>query len=176
MTTTETAPKAKHSITLTRAALYLLEGCLQLPGPASGKNNKIMLYAKVWDKIRSANDRLIKVSWAPEGHDFEKPILRNDGESDADFLRRDVEWKGATKAWEDDGVTLTMNDKIRDACREVVEWVNNHHDDQKVGVKMAGKHAASLLVGLGICKPENDEEYEMEADQPPALVAKTAAA
>ncbi len=161
MASDDKAPKASHHITLTRAALYILEGCLQQPGPAT-TNPKVVLFSKVWSKIRSANNRLIKVAWKPEGHDFEKTMFRDESESDIAFEKRKAQWSEATKAWEDEIVTLTMNDKMRDACREVVEWIHSHREDQKVPIKLAGQHAACLLVGLGICKAEVDADFELE--------------
>lgn len=168
----------KHRITLTRAALYLLEGIMQMHGPAT-TNPKVVQSTKAWDKIRSANNRMIKTSWAPEGHDFEKMIMRNEGESDFDFTKRDIEWKDAVKRWEDSVVTIAINDRTRDICREFVEWVQAHRDDQKVGIKLSGKHAASLLLGFGIVKPSEapDDDYEVEVveDAEPQHLAVAAA-
>ncbi len=171
MTSAPVAAKARHPITLTRAALYLLEGCLQHPGPCT-TNPKVVQWAKVWDKVRKANDRMIKVPWEKLGHDFEKPIFRNEGESDADFAKRSALWNERVKEWEDEVITVTMNDKMRDTCRETVEWIHAHRDDPKNGVKFAGKHASSLLVGLGVCKPESDDDYEMLLGDVPAAAAE----
>ncbi len=163
MTSAPAEVKARHPLTLTRAALYLLEGCLQHPGPCT-TNSKVVQWAKVWDKIRGANNRFIKVPWSQTGHDLEKPIFRNDGESDADFAKRSAIWNDCFKVWEDELVTLTMNDRMRDTCRETVEWIHAHRDDPKTGTKLAGKHAAGLLIGLGICKAEPDDDYELDVE------------
>ncbi len=161
MASAETAPKAKHRISLTRAALYLLEGCLQNPGPQT-TYPKILQWNKVWDKIRKANNRMLTVPWEPEGQDIEKQMLRRDGETDVEFIRRDIELKAAAKRWEDEIVTLSMNDRMRDTCRETVEWIHAHRDDAKVQQKLSGPHAASLLIGFGLCKEEPDSDYEIE--------------
>ncbi len=171
MASDETAPKAKHHITLTRAALYLLEGCLQLNGPQANSYPRIVQWNKVWDKVRKANNRKIATSWAPEGHDFEKPLFRREGETDLDFTKRDAEWKEAVRAWENTTVTVAMNDKMRDTCRETVEWIHSHRDDAKVGIKIIGPHAVSLLIGLGLCKPEDDSDYEIEDVAPLTMMA-----
>lgn len=163
MATDEKAEKAKHRITLTRAALYILEGSLQNPGPCTTPA-KIVQWAKVWNKIRSANNRTVRPSWAPQGVDFEKSPIRNEGETDLAFVQRNIEWNDLMRKWEDEQVVLTMNDKIRDVCREAVEWIHAHREDAKVAIKLSGKHAASLLVNLGICKPEDDDDYEMSID------------
>lgn len=174
MASDDTPPKTKHRISLTRAALLILEGCLQDPGPCSANFQKIALWNKVWDKIRSANNRMIKVSWAPQGRDLEKDLIKIETESDYAWVARQVEWNEARKAWEDEVVTVVMNDKMRDTCRATIEWIHTHRDDPKARIKLAGAHATSLLIALDLAKAEADEDFE--CDLIPALKIADASA
>ncbi len=151
--------KTKHTLHLTRAALYLLEGVLQDPGPADTMA-KTVLWAKVWEKIRKSNDRRMQLSWAPEGGlDFEKPSLKTEGESDIAFARRKAEFDDAHKAWMEQPVDLVISDKYRDVCRDALKWVYDHRGDPKARTHVDNStHTALLLTALKLTDPIADED------------------
>ncbi len=153
-----------HELNLTRAALYALEACLQDPGPCTAPN-KTVLWAKVWDKVRKANNRLVTVPWAEEGVDLEKPPLRLEGETDIAWETRRRVWNDAFEVWQDTPITLTLSDKYRDACREAMKFVTTQKDKARVKLENS-LHAATLLIELGLA--EDSEEEAADGDAPAA--------
>ncbi len=152
--------KPAHTLALTRGSLYILEACMQDPGPCTTPA-KTVLWARVWDKIRKLNDRTLKVSWAPKGIDAEKPYYREEGETDVTFGKRKEEIEEAFKAWKDEPITLTLNDKYRDACREALKYVTTQRDKARTKMEIT-LHSADLLIAFGLTE-EVDEEPALEA-------------
>ncbi len=150
------AEKPKHTLHLTRAALYILEGILQDPSPCDTKL-KTQRWNKAWVKVRKSNDRVLKLSWGD--CDLEKPSLRKEGESDIAWTNRRAEWDVASKAWEDLPVTFVITDKTRDTCREAIDWAYEHKADGKSKVQLNNStHTELLLVQLGLLDPVADDE------------------
>lgn len=151
--------KTPHTLKLSRAALYILEGCLQEIGPCTTPA-KIVLWSKVYGKVRRTNSRLITTEFTPQGHDFEKPMMRNEGEADLAFQKRSNAWNEAFSAWQKEPADpLHLSDKYRDCCRDAVKYVVDNSKDEKARVKIVlNEHSASLLVALGLAEAEADDE------------------
>lgn len=150
--------KTKHTLSLTRAALYILEGVLQDPGPADTMA-KTQLWAKVWSKVRKANDRNLILSWSLQGVDFEKTQLRGEGESELAWEHRRAEFESAHKQWADQPVMLSISDKHRDVCRDALKWIYEHRNEPKTRTRLDNSpHVALLLTALGLVDPISDDE------------------
>ncbi len=154
-----------HELKLSNMAAYILEGCMQHSGPCTTPN-KVVLWNKVWGKVRAAIDRKIDIPGIPDGLDFEKPVFRDDNESELSFKKREAVFNDAFKAWGDKPCVVKLNDKARDAARDAVKFIIAHKDDQKgrIGVEN-NNHWACLLVALGLA----DDESEPEAPQAPIV-------
>lgn len=150
------ADKKLHTLTLTRAALYLLEGVLQDPSPCETMA-KTQQWNKAWAKVRKANDRTLTLSSGEV--DLEKAVIRKEGETDIAWTNRRTEWEAASKAWQDLPVTLVITDKVRDTCRSALQWVYEHRSDGKSKTQLDNSnHATLLLVQLGLIEPIVDED------------------
>lgn len=164
----------KHTLNLTRGALYMLEGCLQDPGPCEKDYDKQTLWSRVWQRIRKSNDRMAATSWAPNGLDVEKPVLRGKDETDIEFNHRAAEWSTAMKTWEDIPISIAISDKYRDACRDAVKWVVEHQADGKTKFKISiSPNWSLLLIELGLAKaaPTEDEDCAVLLADAPVLAA-----
>ncbi len=148
--------KKTHTLKLTRAAMYLLEGVLQDASPCDTMA-KTQRWNKAWAKVRKANDRTLTVSWGEM--DLEKPAIRKEGETEVAWATRRAEWDAAAKAWQDQPCDLVLTDKNRDTCREALNWVYEHRSDGKSKVQLDNSdHALLLLVQLGLIEPVADDE------------------
>jgi hypothetical protein len=150
--------KTPHTLHLTQGALYLLEGCLQEMGPCTTPA-KVVLWSKVWAKVRRSNNRLIVLSCAPDGHDIEKAMVRGPKDTEIEWQHRVAEWNDKFPLWQKAPVDISLSDKHRDACREAVKWVFDNAKEGKARVQMAmNEHTALLMVQLGLAEPEADDE------------------
>ncbi len=111
--------------------------------------------------LGETNDRTLKVSWAPNGMDAEKPYYREDGESDVSFGKRKEEIEEAFKNWKDEPISLTLNDKYRDACREALKYVTTQKDKARTKLENT-LHSADLIIALGLAE-DVEEEPALEA-------------
>src|ERR1700677_916865 len=93
--------KLPNTLKLTREALYMLEACLR-QGSGVTSTQQAILWEKVQRKCRRINDRHVKTSWDPAGHDLEKALLRTDNESDLAFARRSAEYRENHAVWQDE--------------------------------------------------------------------------
>jgi hypothetical protein len=151
-----------HTIKLPNGSAYILEGCLQNPGPCTTPA-KIVLWAKVWDKVRKQIDRRMKVSWSADPIDFETPIFRDENETELSFKKREAEFNDAFKVWGDKEMTLTLNDKARDAVREALKYVVQHKDDERARTRVeASLSWAKLLIAFDIATDDSETDTESE--------------
>lgn len=149
-----------HELKLTNMAAYILEGCMQHSGPCTTPN-KIVQWNKVWGKVRASIDRSMSVPWGTEKIDFEKPIFREDNDTDASFKKREIQFNEAFKEWGNGPCVVKLNDKARDSAREAVKYIIAHKDDQKgrIGVEN-NNHWACLLVSLGLADDDGEAEAQ----------------
>lgn len=159
--TSDKGEGAKHRIQLRRASLYLLEGVLQNPGPCTTPI-KLARWAKAWEKVRRANNRVVQIE--NESYDIEKGVLRRERETDLQWAYRSRAYTDAKERWDREVVTLTINDKLRDVCREAVEWFHEHRDDPKVGARLGGEFAAELMIALGLTDAVPDDEFAADVE------------
>ncbi len=162
-----------HTVTLSRGALLMLEGCFQIP-TANTTKAKTVLWDKIWSRLRAANDRMIVVPWEDEPHDVEKAVNRPEGMGDREWNERVQQWQDLAKDWEAERVTITITDKIRDPIRETLDWLDGHRAETK-GVTFVGKYPAELLVAFGQADALPDDDFEVTVGEAPAPSAAAAA-
>jgi hypothetical protein len=154
----------QHTITVPKGSAYILEGCMQNSGPCTTPN-KILLWGRIWDKVRKAVDRGIAVPWQKELLDFETPVLRGDDESELAFKRREVAFNAAFDAWKEQPCTLVFTDKYRDAIREALKYVIAHKDDERAQTRVATSlHWGKLLIAFGLAT-DSDADDEPAPDK-----------
>lgn len=153
---------APHQLAVTRGAVYLLELALQDMGPCTTPA-KTVAVGKLWEYVRSLNDRLIKVSWESKPVDFEKPVLPKAGETDLALQERLLEKQAAAEAWMAEPQILGLSDKRRDLAREIFKWVVEHQGQGqgKSTVRLGRTTNLNLLIeALGIVTQDDDTSEE----------------
>jgi hypothetical protein len=156
---TDKAP-LPNVLRLTHEGLYLLEACLrQMSGVTSMQ--QAVLWEKVQRKARRTNNRLIKTSWSPEGHDLEAQILMNEGEKELDWATRKVEWGNAVKRWQDGPISFALSNKHFTAAKDAVKFVfdNGYKEGTKCQVALPlNEHVTTLFIELKLADAEPDDE------------------
>ena len=151
--------KNAHTLAMRRATLYLLEGVLQNPGPCTTPD-KIVKWAKAWEKTRKANNRTFAIG--TDVYDIEKNVIRREAETDLAWFARQQAYHDRKEKWDSEPVTIVVNDKLRDIYREAVKWLHDHRDDAKVGVKLGGEYAAELMTVLGLANEVPVDEFALD--------------
>jgi hypothetical protein len=121
--------------------------------------NKIVQWSKLWTKVRAANSRILKTSAAPDGYDFEKGLIKKEGETDAAFAERVREHNEAFEVWSREDIVLGLNDKQRDTARDAMKWVVSHQKEARTKLGIT-EGIGCLLLALGIVDQDEDEESE----------------
>ncbi len=160
----------KHTLKLTRGALYVLEGILQDIGPCTTPA-KITKWSSLWAKVRAANNRRVTTASNPDGYDIEKSFIRREGESEILWANRQQEHSDARDQWREQPVTLVLSDKQRDIAREAANWVVKNQNPATPGqvkaavrLQITGGDTGILFAALGLSdEDEGDDEISTKS-------------
>jgi hypothetical protein len=144
---TEEAVVAIAPVTLPRGAWYLLEGVCQTPAPWT-TTILTTRAAKLWSKLHRANP-------AKSGdRNFERRIIKNEGESDIAYANRVDGFNDAFEVWQNESLSLDISKKERTTLEKGIAWALKNRD--KVWPANNDKILA-ILTAFSIEDEEDDE-------------------
>lgn len=118
MSTQDEVVKKTTTLTLTRGAVYLIEGLLQTPTPFK---TTVLTHraAKLWGKLRKLNKCEATVDG--EMTNLEKAYAKG-GRSDEEFARYRLARDDAYQTWSDQEITIELTKKEIDTVTTGIEW------------------------------------------------------
>lgn len=144
---TEAAAAIDHAVTLPRGAWYLLEGVCQTPAPWT-TTILTTRAAKMWSKLHRVNPAKVA------GCNFEKRVIKQEGESDIAYANRVDGFNDAFEVWQNEELPLDISKKERATLEKGIAWALKNRD--KVWPQNNDKILA-ILTAFSIEDEEDDE-------------------
>lgn len=135
---------------LSRGAWYLLEGICQNPAPFTTPALTVQA-AKIWNKVHKANRA------KTDEFNFEKRLLRAEGESDAAFAVKADTFTEAFEAWQASDLELVLTKRDRTALEKGIAWALKNRD--KVWPQN-NEHILAILTEFDIEGADDAEDAE----------------
>lgn len=146
---TETADQVRKttSYTLTRGALYLIEGLLQTPTPF---NTTVLTHraSKLWSRLRRENKPKAMIEGVEVN--LEKNFTR-DGRSEEEFAKYRLARDEAYLAWQDEQTTIDLTKKEEAVVTTGIAWAIKNRD--KVW-PVNNQHIAAILDAFQLTEDE----------------------